>query len=224
MRYDRDDDMTITGKRHDFRIDYRAGVDAQGRLTGVDFTQMARCGWAMDLSLPVADRAMLHADNAYHLPAARITSHRLKTHTQSATAFRGFGGPQGLLGIERVMDHVAHVLGWTRWTVRRANYYADAPVERGGAVCPQPMRPKATPPRVFPQRRRQGRARISRYGSAAKLWRGAFAETGRRPQTTPYHMEVRDFILNGMTDRLPKAATTTARRARLPSGTRASRC
>jgi len=72
----------------------------------------------MDLSLPVADRAMLHADNAYHLPAARITSHRLKTNTQSATAYRGFGGPQGVLGIERVMDHVAHVLGLDPVAVR----------------------------------------------------------------------------------------------------------
>ncbi|MBQ1204203.1 MAG: molybdopterin-dependent oxidoreductase, partial [Loktanella sp.] len=103
MRYDRDDDMVITGKRHDFRITYDVGFDETGRLLAVDFVQIARCGWALDLSLPVADRAMLHADNAYHLPAARITSHRLRTNTQSATAFRGFGGPQGVLGIERVM-------------------------------------------------------------------------------------------------------------------------
>ncbi len=111
MRYDRDDDMMITGKRHDFRIAYDAGFDDEGHIHGVDFTQMTRCGWALDLSLPVADRAMLHADNAYHLPAARITSHRFKTNTQSATAFRGFGGPQGMLGIERVMDHMAAELG-----------------------------------------------------------------------------------------------------------------
>ena len=98
MRYDRDDDFMVTGKRHDFVIDYRAGFEASGRITGVEFTQYARCGWAQDLSLPVCDRAMLHADNAYLLPAARITSHRLKTHTQSATAFRGFGGPQACWG------------------------------------------------------------------------------------------------------------------------------
>ncbi|MEM1101961.1 MAG: molybdopterin cofactor-binding domain-containing protein, partial [Pseudomonadota bacterium] len=79
MRYDRDDDMVITGKRHDARIEYVAGFDDEGRLAGVDFTHYIRCGWAQDLSLPVADRAMLHADNAYDLPAARITSHRLKT-------------------------------------------------------------------------------------------------------------------------------------------------
>jgi hypothetical protein len=78
MRYDRDDDFVVTGKRHDARIDYRVGVDGDGRLLAVDFTQMIRCGWSMDLSLPVADRAMLHADNAYLLPNARITSHRLK--------------------------------------------------------------------------------------------------------------------------------------------------
>ena len=125
MRYDRDDDMIITGKRHDFRIEYVAGFDSNGRIRAVDFTQYVRCGWAMDLSLPVADRAMLHADNAYDLPAARITSHRLKTNTQSATAFRGFGGPQGMVGIERVMDHVAHALGHDPLTVRQRNFYAS---------------------------------------------------------------------------------------------------
>ncbi|MFT7494656.1 MAG: xanthine dehydrogenase large subunit, partial [Alteromonas macleodii] len=126
MRYDRDDDMTITGKRHDFRIEYDVGFGDDGRLTGVDFTHYTRCGWAQDLSLPVADRAMLHADNAYLLPTARITSHRLKTNMQSATAFRGFGGPQGMFGIERVMDHVAHVLGKDPVDIRRINYYEAA--------------------------------------------------------------------------------------------------
>ena len=126
MRYDRDDDMTITGKRHDFRIQYRVGFDDDGRIEAVDFLQLARCGWAQDLSLPVADRAMLHADNAYDLPHVQIESHRLKTNTQSATAYRGFGGPQGMLGIERVLDHVAHAVGRDPLAVRRANYYAEA--------------------------------------------------------------------------------------------------
>lgn len=123
MRYDRDDDMIITGKRHDFRVLYRVGCDDDGRIAGIDFTHLVRCGWAQDLSLPVADRAMLHADNAYFLPAVRITSHRLKTNTQSATAFRGFGGPQGMLGIERVMDHIAAELKRDPLSVRRVNYY-----------------------------------------------------------------------------------------------------
>ena len=126
MRYDRDDDMMITGKRHDFRIEYRVGFDGHGRIEGVEFLQLVRCGWAMDLSLPVADRAMLHADNGYNLENVRIESHRLKTNTQSATAFRGFGGPQGVLGIETVMQRIAQALGRDSLDVRRANYYRDA--------------------------------------------------------------------------------------------------
>lgn len=133
MRYDRDDDFMITGKRHDFEISYRAGVDAEGRILGIEYVHLARCGWSQDLSMAVADRAMLHADNAYHLPNVRIESHRLKTNTQSATAFRGFGGPQGMLGAERVIDHIAAELGRDPLDVRRVNFYADA----GAAAEPQ---------------------------------------------------------------------------------------
>ena len=136
MRYDRDDDMMITGKRHDLRILYRAGFDDQGRVMGLEFTHLFRCGWAQDLSLPVADRAMLHADNCYHLPDIRIESHRLRTNTQSATAFRGFGGPQGMVGIERVMDHIAHALGRDPLAVRRANFYR--PMGQPGPVQSTP--------------------------------------------------------------------------------------
>ncbi len=124
MRYDRDDDFMITGKRHDFRVAYTVGFDDAGQILGLDLRHDTRCGWAQDLSLPVADRAMLHADNAYHLPHVRIESHRLKTNTQSATAFRGFGGPQGVLGMERIIDHIAHRLGTDAAAIRQANYYA----------------------------------------------------------------------------------------------------
>ncbi|MEM8742943.1 MAG: xanthine dehydrogenase molybdopterin binding subunit, partial [Pseudomonadota bacterium] len=123
MRYDRDDDFCVTGKRHEIRIRYRAGFGPDGRLTGVIFDQFMRCGWSRDLSLPVADRAMLHADNAYHLPHVRIRSERLRTNTCSNTAFRGFGGPQGMLGIERVMDEIAHALKLDPLAVRQANFY-----------------------------------------------------------------------------------------------------
>ena len=126
MRLDRDDDFIITGKRHDARIEYRAGFDGEGRISGIEFRQHIRCGWSRDLSLPVADRAMLHADNAYHIPAITVASERWRTNTQSATAFRGFGGPQGMLGIERVMDHIAHELGIDPAQVRRRNYYSAA--------------------------------------------------------------------------------------------------
>ncbi|MDP3959108.1 MAG: xanthine dehydrogenase molybdopterin binding subunit [Pseudorhodobacter sp.] len=138
MRYDRDDDMLITGKRHDLRICYRVGCDDQGRVRGIEFVHLMRCGWAQDLSLPVADRAMLHADNAYHLPAVRIESHRLRTNTQSATAFRGFGGPQGVIGIERVMDHIAFDLGLDPLAVRRVNFYAAPGAAPGGCLPPGP--------------------------------------------------------------------------------------
>ncbi len=136
MRYDRDDDMIITGKRHAFRIAYEVGFDAAGRVEGLVFTHLVNCGWAQDLSLPVADRAMLHADNAYHLPHIRIESHRLKTNLQSATAFRGFGGPQGMLGVERVMDHIAHHLGLDPIEVRMRNYY---PAAQEGGAAPRPL-------------------------------------------------------------------------------------
>jgi len=138
MRYDRDDDFIITGKRHDCRIEYHVGFDASGRVQALEFTHYFRCGWALDLSLPVADRAMLHADNAYDLPHVTITSHRLKTNTQSATAFRGFGGPQGMVGIERVMDHIAHSLACDPAEVRRRNYYPEM-------TCEPAARPSITP-------------------------------------------------------------------------------
>jgi len=127
VRYDRDQDMTITGKRHDFRIDYSVGFDDDGRILGVTFEQAARCGMSYDLSTPICDQAMFHADNAYYLPAARITSYRCKTNTVSNTAFRGFGGPQGMVGIERVVDEIAHALGRDPADVRAVNYYDPAP-------------------------------------------------------------------------------------------------
>ncbi|WP_406869992.1 xanthine dehydrogenase molybdopterin binding subunit [Thioclava sp. 'Guangxiensis'] len=139
MRYDRDDDMTITGKRHDFRVDYHIGADADGRITGAVLRQYARCGWSMDLSLPVCDRAMLHADAAYHIPALRVESLRLRTNTQSNTAYRGFGGPQGILGTEAAIEHLAQVMGLDPLELRRRNFYpemgeAPAPTHYGQPV------------------------------------------------------------------------------------------
>ncbi len=139
VRYDRDQDMIITGKRHDFRIDYRAGFDADGRIAGIEFDQAARCGMSYDLSVPICDRAMFHADNAYYLPHVRITSYRCKTHTVSNTAFRGFGGPQGMVGIERVIDEIAHTLGKDPLDVRRANYYDPPSAIEDRSVTPYDM-------------------------------------------------------------------------------------
>jgi len=123
IRLDRDDDMRSTGKRHDFLIQYDVGYDAEGRILGIEFIHALRCGISADLSGPIADRAMFHSDNAYYLPNISIKSYRCKTNTVSNTAFRGFGGPQGMVGIERVMDAVAHRLGLDPLAVRNINLY-----------------------------------------------------------------------------------------------------
>ncbi len=123
LRADRDDDIMITGKRHDFLVRYDAGFDATGRLLGLELMLASRCGYSADLSGPVNDRAMTHADNCYFLENVAITSHRLKTHTQSATAFRGFGGPQGMMAIEYVLDEIARALAIDPLDVRRRNFY-----------------------------------------------------------------------------------------------------
>ena len=210
MRYDRDDDMVITGKRHDLRILYRAGFDAQGKLTGVEFTHLFRCGWSMDLSLPVADRAMLHADNAYHLPAVRIESHRLKTNTASATAFRGFGGPQGMVGIERVMDHIAHALKADPMAVRRANFYR-AMAEASGTGGPSaPPRP---PEDISAEKTLRGpESDLTSRGRAESVGSHALPPDGG-VQTTPYHMPVEDFILQDLTAELERTSDYRARKA-----------
>ena len=130
IRLDRDDDMIMTGKRHDFRVDYTAGFSRDGGVRAVDVTFAARCGHSEDLSLGVVDRTMFHADNAYYFPAVRIRSRRMRTNTVSNTAFRGFGGPQGMLFAERVMDHIAQVTGRDPLDVRMANLYGGAGRDR----------------------------------------------------------------------------------------------
>ena len=126
LRLDRDDDMIMTGKRHDFAIRYEAGFDQDGQLQGTVFDLASRCGFSTDLSLAVNDRAMFHCDNCYDLGTAEIVSHRLRTNTVSNTAFRGFGGPQGMLGAERMMDAVAFAVGRDPLDVRLTNLYAGA--------------------------------------------------------------------------------------------------
>jgi xanthine dehydrogenase large subunit len=123
LRLDRDADMIMTGKRHDFEMDYTVGFDDSGRIQGLDVMLASRCGYSADLSAPVNDRAMFHADNCYYLENVRIVSHRCKTHTVSNTAFRGFGGPQGMMLIETVIDIIARHLQLDPLAVRRRNFY-----------------------------------------------------------------------------------------------------
>ncbi len=141
LRLDRDDDMVLTGKRHGFRIDYEVGFDDTGRILGVDFLLAGHCGFSPHLSGPVNDRAMFHADNGYFLENARIVSHRCKTHTVSNTAFRGFGGPQGMMAIEQVIDEISRHLGRDPYAVRRVNFYGKAPRNR----TPYGMEVRANP-------------------------------------------------------------------------------
>ena len=123
MRLDRDDDMIMTGKRHDFRVDYRVGASPEGLLEVVDVALNARCGHSEDLSMGVVDRTMFHSDNSYFYPSCRVLTRRLRTNTVSNTAFRGFGGPQGMTFAERMMDHVAYTLGKDPLEIRKANFY-----------------------------------------------------------------------------------------------------
>jgi xanthine dehydrogenase large subunit len=134
LRVNRDDDMTITGKRHDFRIDYEVGYDDEGRILGANIALMSRCGYSTDYSGPVNDRACLHIDNCYYIPNLQLISHRCKTNTQSATAFRGFGGPQGMFGIETVIEQIANSLGKDALAVRKLNLYQDPAISGNPAT------------------------------------------------------------------------------------------
>ena len=122
-RLSRPDDMIQTGKRHDFFNTYDIGFDNQGLILGADIMVAGRCGYSPDLSDAIVDRAMFHADNAYYLDQARVTGHRCKTHTVSNTAFRGFGGPQGMMIIEQAMDDIARHLGQDPLDIRKLNLY-----------------------------------------------------------------------------------------------------
>jgi xanthine dehydrogenase large subunit len=137
---DRDDDFMVTGKRHPFAYEYDVGFDDTGRLTGLKLTMAVNCGFSADLSGPVADRAVFHADNAYFLEDVEIASFRCKTNTQSNTAFRGFGGPQGMIVIEAIMGDIARTLGLDPLEVRKRNLYSDEVVAAASATAPERRR------------------------------------------------------------------------------------
>jgi xanthine dehydrogenase large subunit len=123
LRLDRDDDFLVTGRRHDFEVEAEVGFDDDGRLVAVEATLLSRAGHSADLSAPVMTRALCHLDNAYWLPHFDARGYSARTHTQSNTAFRGFGGPQGAIAIEAVIDDVARTLGRDPFEVRMANLY-----------------------------------------------------------------------------------------------------
>lgn len=123
MRLPRMEDMTMTGKRHPFYVEYDVGFDDDGLLHGIQIDLAGNCGYSPDLSGSIVDRAMFHSDNAYYLGDATIHGHRCKTNTASNTAYRGFGGPQGMVAIEEIMDAIARELGKDPLEIRKRNYY-----------------------------------------------------------------------------------------------------
>ncbi|ALU90438.1 xanthine dehydrogenase molybdopterin binding subunit [Herbaspirillum rubrisubalbicans] len=129
LRADRDDDMMVTGKRHCFAYDYEIGYDDDGRIVAAKIDMISRAGFSADLSGPVATRAVCHFDNAYYLSDVEIHAMCGKTHTQSNTAFRGFGGPQGALAIEYIIDEIARNLGRDPLEIRRNNFYGPSEEE-----------------------------------------------------------------------------------------------
>ncbi|MGI4848976.1 MAG: xanthine dehydrogenase molybdopterin binding subunit, partial [Janthinobacterium lividum] len=135
LRADRDDDMLVTGKRHCFHYDYEVGHDEEGRIVAAKVAMVLRAGFSADLSGPVATRAVCHVDNAYWLPNVALSALCGKTNTQSNTAFRGFGGPQGAIVTEYVLDEIARNLGRDALDIRKLNFY-DRDGSEGRNVTP----------------------------------------------------------------------------------------
>src|SRR5471032_676585 len=123
LRADRDDDMLVTGKRHCFLYEYEVGYDADGKILAAKVDMTLRAGFSADLSGPVATRAVCHFDNTYYLSDVEIGAGCGKTNTQSNTSFRGFGGPQGAIAIEYIIDEIARNLGRDALDIRRLNFY-----------------------------------------------------------------------------------------------------
>lgn len=179
LRLDRDADMLITGKRHDFLADYTVGFDERGRILALTIMLASRCGYSADLSGPVNDRAVYHLDNAYFLENVEIVSHRCKTNTVSNTAFRGFGGPQGMMVIEAVIDDIARKLQLDALDVRRVNFYGlhDRNVTHYGQTVEDnvidPIVARLETDSDYRQRRRE----IARWNAANRIVKKGLALT-----------------------------------------------
>jgi xanthine dehydrogenase large subunit len=148
LRLDRDEDMIATGKRHGFQYEWESAFDDTGRILGLKLTMAANCGYSADLSGPVNDRAICHIDNTYYLNAVSLRSLRCKTNTVSNTAFRGFGGPQGMFFIETVIDDIARHLGLDPLRVRQENFYDVIPRERSTTHYGMQVEDNVAPPLV----------------------------------------------------------------------------
>jgi xanthine dehydrogenase large subunit len=179
LRLDRDDDMRSTGKRHAFQYAWDVGFDDQGRILGLDLTLASRCGFSADLSGPINDRAVFHSDNTYWLPDVALHSYRCKTNTVSDTAFRGFGGPQGMFPIELVIDEIARALGLDPLDVRQANFYGTASnnVAPYGMVIEDNVAPELVAQLETTSRYRERRQEIAAWNRASPVIKRGLALT-----------------------------------------------
>jgi xanthine dehydrogenase large subunit len=179
LRLDRDDDFMVTGKRHPFSYDYEVGFDDDGRITGLKLALLTNCGFSADLSGPVADRAVFHVDNAYFLGDVEIVSYRCKTNVQSHTAFRGFGGPQGMIVTEAILGDIARALGKDALDVRKANFYGID--ERNVTHYQMPVEDNILHPLVAKleqdARYRERRAEIARWNAQSPVIKRGLALT-----------------------------------------------
>jgi xanthine dehydrogenase large subunit len=193
-RLDRDDDMVMTGKRHDFVVDYDVGFDERGIIQGVAMDFASRCGWNADLSGPVNDRALFHADNCYFYENVELACYPCRTNMVSATAFRGFGGPQGMVPAERVVEEIAFALGLDPLEVRKRNFYDSA----------------------------EEVARTASGGVPGGPGRPGDARPGHR-NVTPYHQTVEDNVIHEIVAELERTSDYARRREEVRAFNRASR-
>jgi xanthine dehydrogenase large subunit len=179
LRVDRDDDIIGTGKRHDFLYEMEVGFDGEGSIRALDLMMASRCGLSCDLSNAVNDRAVFHCDNAYFLPALKVVSHRCKTNTVSATAFRGFGGPQGMFAIEGAIAAIARRLGLDSLDVRKRNLYGEAPrnVTHYGMTLKDNVAPQLIEELEQRSDYRARRAAIQKWNSSNSVFKKGLALT-----------------------------------------------
>ena len=178
LRLSRTHDMTMTGKRHGFHAQWRVGFDAEGRLQALEATLTSDGGWSLDLSEPVLARALCHVDNAYWIPHVRLNGRVARTHKTSQTAFRGFGGPQGMLVIEDVLGRCAPLLGLDPLDLRRRNFYVDGQATPYGQPVRHPERVATAWDQVLETGLvAQRQAEIAAYNAAHEHTRRALAVT-----------------------------------------------
>ncbi|MFG2652048.1 xanthine dehydrogenase molybdopterin binding subunit [Streptomyces sp. NPDC048436] len=179
LRLNRTQDLTMSGKRHGFHAQWKIGFDAEGRIQALDATLTADGGWSLDLSEPVVARALCHIDNTYWIPNARVDGRIAKTNKASNTAFRGFGGPQGMLVIEDIMGRCAPLLGLDPTELRERNFYRPGQSTPYGQPVVQPERISA----VWQQVKHTGdiaarRGEIAAFNAAHPHTKRALAITG----------------------------------------------